>query len=196
MSRREGAARAGGFTSGGSSAGERGRGEDLPPGPQDGQGRGPSCLQRRREPGDPPVVLSALGKHIRLPSVRGSGPAGAGCGGLSWVAPAPCSALYRQLRRPRSPGEPRGCARGRAGGEAAVPPSAGFAASPGTAGSGTESGALLSCAVPWKGPVLPRASRLCRGVNSSRLPCAVRVTWGEGGRPGALPASCGMWHSS
>lgn len=102
----EGRSRAGrGFTGGGDSAGQRGRGEDLPPGPQDGQGQGPSCLQRRRGPGDPPVVASALGKHIRLPSVRGSGPAGVGSGGLSGVAPAPCSALYSQLRRPwsRSP---------------------------------------------------------------------------------------------
>lgn len=81
----------------------------------------------------------------------------------------PWSRLARDAERPRQ-------GPGRA--EAAGP-----ARGPGPAGSGSGSGALPSCPVPWKGSPVQRGEFL-----GLPLPW---VTWGEGGRPGGLAASCG-----
>lgn len=142
---------------GGGSAGRRSCREDL------SQGQGPSCLQRRQGPCDPLRSLLPWASTSGSLQPGAQGWSGAGCGGLSWVALAPCSAMGGQLHCPWShcPGSP-GAAQG-AVWVLRLPAQHGACKEPWYREQGS-----LSC--PGKGRC---CSRLCSGVSSSfsLVPC-------------------------
>lgn len=119
------------------------------------------------------------GQAQPAPFSQGSDRAGAG---LSWVALTPCSAMGSQLHCPRSRSA-GGLHKGPCGCEAAGP------------ARGLQ-GALAPTAGLSRGPCAPEGSvpltpSPLQGGEFPGPPCPVWVTWGEGGRPCVLPASCG-----
>lgn len=169
---------------GGGSAGGRGCGKDLPT----GTGSWLSAVQQG--PGDPLQSLLPWASTFGSLQPGAQDRAGAGSRVLSWVALtlAPCSAMGSQLHCPWSHSA-RGAEGAHKGpcGWSGCRPSTGLGRSPGTAGSGSESGALLSC--PGKGRCLSPLLRVSSSV--SLVPCEFPAA-GEAGPVSCPPAvACG-----